>query len=376
MPLSYLLGCLGWKDETTSNQPLTTTELWQESHIMAAYDPTRNPSSKQFIVRNPGEAVLRDLYEVQRLSTKAIAKQFGVCVPTVCRWLHESKIYVRGPIAQSGPRPSEETLRFVCETQDLSMKEMADHFDVNRNTISNWFRHYGIKTIKRKPHNLKRVSKEELDQAFNVEYLGYRGVAEKFNSNPRTIWRLVKHYGVDTPTFVQTRTKGMFVEPDHAEVKRLYESGIPLHEIGTRFGVDSGTIKRICKEEGVEIRLDGFNGKRQICKNGLLVKSIYEMRVADWLIDHSVEFFYEPRYPFSNQLKADFSANGWFVEIWGIEGHAGYRTRRERKVRLCRIHEVPLIQINYTHFQTRDKHIFESRMSQVLDQVKAPGMLF
>ncbi len=343
---------------------------------MAAYDPTRNPSSKQFIVRNPGEAVLRDLYEVQRLSTKAIAKQFGVCVPTVCRWLHESKIHVRGPIAKSGPRPSEETLRSIYETQELSIKEIADHFNVYKTTITNWFKYYDIKTTKREPRNIKRVSKEELDQAFNVEYLGYRGAAEKFGSNPQTVWQWVKHYGIETPTNHQTKTRGTFVEPDHDEIKRLYESGIPLHEVGSRLGVSSYTIKRICKENGVKIRLDGFNGERQVCKNGLLVKSIYEMRVADWLIDHGVEFFYEPRYPFSNQLKADFSANGWFIEIWGIEGHAGYRAKRERKVRLCRIHEVPLIQINYTHFQPRDKHIFESRMSQVLDQVKAPGMLF
>jgi hypothetical protein len=135
-------------------------------------------------------------------------------------------------------------------------------------------------------------------------------------------------------------------------------------DIGRRRGVSSTSIKEAMERYGIKARPSGFNGGiRYQCSNGLEVRSAYERRVGDWLLAHTVPFVYEPTLPFNRRLTADFLANEWYIEIWGVEGWAVYEERREKKQRLYRLHSLPLIEFRPYEIY---REIFNRRLSTCL----------
>ncbi len=330
----------------------------------------------------PTESVLRDLYEVKKLSIEAIGAQFGVAYHVARRWMISYKILFRKPGVEKFKErgPGESVLRDLYEVQRLTTRAIAKQFDVKHISVRRWLEFYGIdrRAGGRGLANrgVQGPTKEELFHMLHVEHIGFRGVAEKYGVDYTAVAYWAKNLDIKPPTIWETRSKGTFPKIDPEEVRHLYESGLSLEEIGSRFGVSAMPIKTICERNDIEVRPSGLNQTEYTCSNGLVVRSSYEARVAEWLIAHDLEFAYEPKYPFHNLLRADFLVNGWYVEIWGIDGWESYREKRDRKVRLCRLHGIPLIQFNTSHFASHRKDSFERTISILLTPVKASGMLF
>jgi hypothetical protein len=149
----------------------------------------------------------------------------------------------------------------------------------------------------------------------HVDHLGYKEIGSRFGVDFTAVMHWVRKHGIEPPTIWNTRRKGRMPKlPDAADLASLYESGLSLDQIGKRFDVGSGPIKRLCREHGIEIRPPGFMGKAFTCRDGHVVKSGYEAIVDDWLSAHGVAHEYEPRLPFGTYL-ADFLANGWYIEV-------------------------------------------------------------
>lgn len=267
-------------------------------------------------------------------------------------------------------KPDTATLRDLYEVQRLTTRSLGERYHVSKTEVIRWLSRFGIP---RRPTNrglesrgIEPPTRDELHRMIHVEHLGYAGVAEKYGVDPTAVPHWLKKHGVKRPTIWQTRTKGQQPLLDPEKVRSLYESGHTLEQIGAMFGVSAMPVYSICHKYGVPLRPEGFNGTRYTCTNGLEVLSSYEQRVANWLIDRDIKFIYEPVYPFGKRLKADFFANGWWIEIWGITGIESYRLKKQRKVHLCEIHGLPLIEFRHEYFSSRRSHLLEPTLSRIL----------
>lgn len=210
----------------------------------------------------------------------------------------------------------------------------------------------------------------------HVKHMSYEQIAGQFGVDKTAVSYWLAKHEIERPKTNVTRTKGRVLEIIGSDVQELYDSGMSLKKIAIRYGVNEFVIRRICKESGIETRAPGFTGETYTADDGTIVRSVYEIRVANWLASHGIRYSYEPSYPRFRSLKADFMANGWFIEIWGVEGNERYNRRKESKIQLCKSFGIPLVQLNYWHFDARSEHVLERILSQVLVEAHTQGMLF
>lgn len=282
---------------------------WHEEH------PVR-------ISKSPGEAVLRSLYIDQRLSTYKIGKILGVSQGVAHTWLENCGIETRR--CGSGL--------------------------VHRGLVA--------------------PTKEEIYDLVYVQHLTYEVIAAKYGAASSTVKQWLKKHGFRSPGRWDKRHKGIKPEaPPKDELIGIYESGQTLADLAIRYMVSHTTVKKWFIGYGLagEIRDTGF-GNRIECSDGHIVRSLYEMRVDEWLSARSIPYEYEPRTPFPGRFKSDFLVNGWYVEIWGLVGNEKYDRRKAIKTALYKAHSCALIDLYPWHFH---QGTWESRLAIVLE---VPGV--
>ncbi|QKW15380.1 hypothetical protein [Verrucosispora sp. NA02020] len=300
----------------------------------------------------PNAAQLRALYVDQRMSATRIAAQIGVCRTSVSNWLKEYGIE-RRPVRRNfkGEAPGASELRRLYIDQDLTTRQIAAQYGVQRITVGRWLKAHGIEL--RAPgqglayRGIEAPSRDELYRFVYVEHLGYRKIAERYGVTYSAVGHWLAAHGIAKPTVWQTRRRGQHVHlPGPDELERRYAEGESTSSIAAEFGVSSGTIGQRCREYGIKLRRNGWQGgRRWECADGHLARSVYEQRVDDWLTEHGYAHEVEPRLPGDRRYAADFLVAGIYVEVWGVEGSATYDARRERKTRLYRENGLPLIEL-------------------------------
>lgn len=97
-----------------------------------------------------------------------------------------------------------------------------------------------------------------------------------------------------------------------------------------------------------------FSGNQKLAAiDGHIVCSSYELRVCNWLHKNNIPHEYEPCGMFpESRIKADFLANGFYIEVWGM-CTATYSYERLRKLALYEKHNLPLISISARDFKKR-----------------------
>lgn len=275
-------------------------------------------------------------------------------------------------------KPDFDTLKHIYEVDRLTVRQIAAKYGVTKTAAQMWFHRYGIPL--REAHNgmvnrgLREPTREELVQLIHVEHLGYREVASMFGVTTIAISRRLKQFNIPRPTHWDTRYKGNRpVLPTQEELTALYESGISLQDIGEQFNVSEIVIRKLCKEYAITVKRNGWNGgKRFECKDGHQVRSTYEQRIDDWLFEHSIPHVYEPALPCDKRYHADFSANGWYIEIWGVTDNARYTERRKHKTQLYHQHGLPLIELGKDFFSSRGQVRLKRRLAKLLIPAPIP----
>ena len=331
----------------------------------------------------PSRDELHALYVTQGMSRRDVADYFGVNQDTISRWLTKAGITIRriqDLDARGIQKPTREELIDLYVTQRLTTRQIATHTKAAPTSIKNWLREYGIE---RRPANngllhrgVTEPTREELIDLIHVQHRSYDEVASMFGVDKTAVpYWLDKHH-IAKPTYSDTALKGKKV-PDKEMLESLYIGGQSLESIGNQYGVSEGTIQRLCKKYEIDIKLSGFDGgKRYQCKDGHLVRSIYEQQVDDWLHDQGIAHSYEPRLPFDNRSKADFFANGWYIEVWGITQNKEYTERRKRKVQGYKDHNLPLIELEVHYFDKARNQLWARRLKKVLEPPVTPLQLF
>jgi hypothetical protein len=289
--------------------------------------PLYPPNSKERI--RPSKRALCDLYVTHRLSAESIGAIFGVEKISVLRWMKGYDIarrpLGRGLANRGLPKPTRDQLYSLVHEQHHSYIEIAAMYQVDGSAIRHWLLNYDI---------------------------------------PR-------------PTTWETIRKGVVPNLPAMEVLReMYEGGMSCVAIGQEYGIATSAVGNLCHHYGIKMRPGGWRNVAQPrCLDGHVVRSSYEQRVDDWLSTHDVAHEYEPQLPCDRRYRADFHANGWYIEVWGVAGSAIYERRKKHKIALYTSHGLPLVQISHYMFATAAKGRWERRLARCLSAPQIPPPL-
>lgn len=276
-------------------------------------------------------------------------------------------------------RPDTATLKRLYIDERKTTYEIGAIYGVNRVSVTRWLKKAGI-VVRPGSRGLANRGVEsptavELDRMLNVEHLGYDGVAARYGVDRSAILHWCNRLEVRRPTIWETRRRGQLAPAfDLAEASRLYlDEGESLRSIGHRFGVGDGMVSARFKAAGVVRRQNGWKGgARFIGADGHQTRSTYERRVCDWLTEHGVAHSYEPVLPWDRRSRADFLANGWYIEVWGVTDSAIYAERRSRKQSAYRARGAAVIEINHWDFSRQKRGRWERLLAVTLQHGLPP----
>lgn len=274
----------------------------------------------------PERETLIALYEAEQLSPQGIGNMLGVQAQTVRKWLRHDGVPVRQAqvstrfqpgieVTHAIPVPERITLEYLYCDWRLTTGQIASHFHVSNTTVGKWLRHHGIK---RRRAGIGLISR-----------------------------------GIEPPTNEQLHTM--------IHVERL-----TYREVADRFGVDQSAVQYWLDRRGIDRpKVEGWQGGAPYqAPNGQMVRSSYEKAVAEWLHNNSLDFVYEPPLPFAG--RADFLANGWYIEVWGVINSATYKARKEVKQNLYKAHGLPLIELPARSFDKKRGDPWKRRLAPCL----------
>lgn len=316
----------------------------------------------------PTREELDDLYNKQGLTTYQIADKLGYAQQTISKWLRKEKL----DHLSTHPLPTRDELNQMYTVEKMTCRQIAEKTDFSPSAIKKWLKEYDIERRRSGTlgyHFKELPTREMLYQWIHVEHKSYKEIGEMYGVSRHAVFQWMKKYDdIPRPDVWDTRTKGNpRSKPSREELAALYDSGLSTTAIGNMFGYNYGVIIELCREYGIEMRPNGWGeGKRYLCQDGHMVRSLYEQRVDDWLFAHNVAHTYEPKLPWHKSFKSDFLANGWYIEVWGVTNNETYNRRREQKLQLYHQHNAPLIELPIHFFSEQKRVYLERRLSQCL----------
>lgn len=251
----------------------------------------------------------------------------------------------------------------LFQQHDRKVIRLARRFGVTRKRIKATFAAYGLVLH-------PRPTADELERFIHVDHRRLADIGDLFGVGPSTVGEWVTEFGLRRPNGWFTRIGHEPRIPTRDEIAARYEAGTSLAQIGHEFDLSEPTIRKLCHEYAIAVRSGGWSGAYRIVgRDGHKVRSSYERRVDDWLAERGIPHSYEPR--LAGRYRADFLANGWYVEIWGITKGGrvptAYWERRAKKAAFYKANSLPLIEIEAWWFQKRLHGLWERRLSRCLE---------
>jgi hypothetical protein len=85
-------------------------------------------------------------------------------------------------------------------------------------------------------------------------------------------------------------------------------------------------------------------GTQCLARDGHVCLSLGEKTIDDFLHAFGIAHEKKQRYP-EGDFRADFVANGVFIEYFGLTGDSGYNAKTKLKQELCKKHGIKLISV-------------------------------
>ncbi len=253
------------------------------------------------------------------------------------------------------PVPPKDELVDLYLIQKKNMRTIGNFYDVSKGTVKKWLVKYEI-PVRLPGYGLEHrgatpPTKEDLYNMIYIRGLFYHEVAAKYGVDVSAIGHWLVKYGLGR---AGGKLRGPINKLTKDKLNDLYKGqGYSLVSIGEMYNVSAPVIARLCNEFEIKIRPEGWGGKTFICKDEHIVRSTYELKVDNWLYDHGINHTYEPQLPFGRRMQADFLANGWYIEVWGVIGNDTYDKRKRRKIAAYKANNIPLVEIPVHAFDSQ-----------------------
>ena len=154
--------------------------------------------------------------------------------------------------------------------------------------------------------------------------------------------------------------------------RRPVMSDLPLYKnvpSSRAYANEFGSFKTALNEAGFE------HQRIFKTKNGVKVRSVYELKLAQVLESYNVSYENEIMYKdvipnFKRQYRFDFRVNIsgklYYIELFGIEGNEKYEKRKQEKIGLCKKYNIPLIQLYQADIYSKtNKEIYETLLNYI-----------
>jgi hypothetical protein len=133
-------------------------------------------------------------------------------------------------------------------------------------------------------------------------------------------------------------------------------------QLGEIFGVSSHTISKLIKHYGIKPRPTQW-GQKFHTNCGHTVRSTYEVAVCNWLHENKISHDYEPPLGVKN-YRADYFANGYYIEVWGVSGNDEYNKRKNIKRQIYVENNHKLLQIYSTDFAVENQNRWSRKLEK------------
>lgn len=262
--------------------------------------------------------------------------------------------------------------RRLYEVERLTTYEIAARYNTNRYLVASILKRHGVamRTTYNSRFGIERderaPSKEQLEKHLQ-DGLQYHEIADLYGCDKTAVTYWLQRYNIqwDCTNWTQRHKRRGFIEPTPQELFVMYcVDLLSTDEIGRKLNCSKRLIADRLTRYGIELRDPGWSGKLFKCRDGNLVKSTYEERVANWLHDHQIPYEYEPQLPFDRTRKSDFLACGKYIEIWGVRDNQTYESRKEIKIEQYRLHNLPLVELGYWQFSAQKKDAWRKHLAK------------
>ena len=168
-------------------------------------------------------------------------------------------------------RIPKDLLKELYEDKGMTLQQIADEFGVNRQTISNKLKEYGIcvrnskyiseQKEKNKKHiKLRRITDYRNKRVYERVYKELKAidqVAEYFNIDIKTAFRWKKKHGIETiKEYSQKGKRKLNIDKPYANkewLEKMY-SKYSLEDLGKMLNCSPSTLGKWCKKFGIKTR--------------------------------------------------------------------------------------------------------------------------
>jgi transposase len=219
--------------------------------LWAIFQPTRK------IIKNPVDdetkkKIIKDYGS--GLSASKLAKKYNLNTATIYNYLNKWGVELNRPF-KGTKQYSVEMAKKVFEmyNEGLSIKKIASDLNVSENTVSHFLKYYNyIDYPKNRISSLKiKLSDSEISEAALLyeKGLGLTNLASKFSVSTSTMRRLLSDFGVEIRPSPSTPKKELPIE----SILKDYANGLSLESLASKYKTSSSTIRNRLSDEGIKI---------------------------------------------------------------------------------------------------------------------------
>ena len=299
------------------------------------------------------DAILRQFYP--RLGTQGVLQKLSRTKAAIANRVVVLTL-TRQTITEYLVSECADELESLYVQKNLTERAIAQHFKISRHPVRDALEILGIPKRKGRGigyyHPERKPTQEELERWLNADFKTLSEIAQSLGCDVNTVIAWAEDYDVqwDRSKWGNRLKYRGFVEPTPKELKYLYvKQEWRADQIAIHYGCSRGLITKLLRQAGIPSRESCWPTERLLCADGHLVRSGYEQVVDNWLFEHGLLHTYEPSVPFHTRIRADFLVGETFIEVWGVATDA-YERRKTRKRRLYSLHNIRLIEIDYSDF--------------------------
>ena len=234
-----------------------------------------------------------------------------------------------------------------------SAQQVADRMNADKKTILHLLRQEGVIRTAAKSKTLD-LPQDEIVRLYVEDGLSAREIGKQFGTDTHTILSRLRSWDVDIVKIRQPLLHEINID----EIAEMYANGMTTETIADAMNVSPSVIQRRLNSRGLIEPRTGM-GIPHESLNGEMVRSSFELSVANWLYDHDISYDYEPQIG-GTRFMADFKVGDYFIEVCGMYGmdndRFGYDDRLRQKEELYERHGLDYVLLFPSAINDADLH--------------------
>lgn len=217
-------------------------------------DESQSQSQSQFPPVSEDEIEAK--YFTDGLTIRELADEYDVCRKTVSRWMDAYGIEADRSTSNDTPNVSDAELRELYVDEEYTLTDIADELGIATGTAYEWVADAGVEMRTQADYG-KRPPADTLRELYHEDGLTQSEIAERFDASPGTVSEWCSYYGIET-SYNHDSTI-----PPRAELYALYvEDELTQAEVADEYGVTQPAVNYWLDKHGIDESRDRSHGPK------------------------------------------------------------------------------------------------------------------